>query len=1049
MRRTNRSCLALALIGLCVVFPATTLSAQIARFQRGDANTDGRLDLSDPIFSLSMLFLGGRRTSCEDAADSNDDGNLDLTDAIYSLRHLFQGGSEPPAPGLACGSDPTSDDLGCQLYFSCAEGEPVLGQSEFESPLGFSPFGGFAEEDGRDRGGPDVAAPGAEEESESPGRILEEADLYKLVGGHLFVLNRYRGLYVIDVSDLDRPEVVGRAPIFGYPREMYVRGNTAYVLVTDFYSFSVDETSGLARGSYGSQVRIVDISDARKPVVLSSIDLDGYLTDSRIVGDVLYLVSQYRPCSSFTGSGTPEPVTTVVSLELGDPQEVQRIDVQEFPLNGWQHHLHVTRDAIFLSSTGYVGDRGYETRLRYIDISDPGGTILVRGESTVPGQVRDRWSLDEEEGVLRVASGQTWGNGDIYLSTYSVEDPDNLAELGRYTLHIRERLTSARFDGSRGYLVSYRNVDPLYVFDLSDPARPALLGELEMSGWLDFMIPMGDRIVALGREDETLPEGGSIFSLAVSLIDVSLETPPELLSRVTLDGLWASVPSSRDDFAKVFRVVPEEGLVLFPFRAWDHRTYRYAGGVQLIDYDESRLTRRGVIDGGGRVERGIPLENDTVLTLSTQAFQSVDIRNRDEPRIRGELELARNVQDFAFLGDEHTLQFSGDWYRGDTKLTVTPIDAPDTTTPLSELAVPARHGRMFTNGDLAYVASQDLVVTDETWRYESQVRVVDLSDPLAPVERGSVTLPEGVTPGYRYWYWGYGDQVAQVNGSTLAFHRFRYYYRCLGCVEDDEDSDAWNRIFLVDLSNPDEPRLSATIVLDDANWVWGFEARGSMLLFSSYVVEQRDDIWVARYFLRRFDLSDPSKPVELPAVNIPGMFVDASPELDVIYTLENRWDSTTYLYHTFLYALQLSGDRASFLSRVEIDGWLNSIEIDGQVAVGSVYRWWYEDVDGDRSWRSSTNLVAVDLSDPTDLRLASDTQVPVNYAYLRKFTDGRAFVGSWPGMLVYSFEDIDEPSFERFFRTQGWVQDILLREDLAYLPSGYYGVQVLDLASEK
>src|SRR5262249_42837105 len=160
-------------------------------------------------------------------------------------------------------------------------------------------------------------------------------------------------------------------------------------------------------------------------------------------------------------------------------------------------------------------------------------------------------SMDESKGVLRVASSQSWGNGDVYLTTFSIQNPDAISKLGDYTLQVKESLTAARFDGERGYLVSYRNIDPLFTFDLSNPARPALLGELKMTGWLDFIVPMGDRLVALGHEDLTNPVGGRTISLAVSLIDVSTQAAPQLLSRVSLDGVWGWIPSGRDDFAKV------------------------------------------------------------------------------------------------------------------------------------------------------------------------------------------------------------------------------------------------------------------------------------------------------------------------------------------------------------------------------------------------------------------------------------------------------------------------------------------------------------------
>jgi hypothetical protein len=82
------------------------------RFRRGDSNLDGGVDLSDAVFTLTALFLGGAAPVCPDAADANDDGSLDISDAISTLGHLFLGGEAPPAPGpLACGFDPTEDVL--------------------------------------------------------------------------------------------------------------------------------------------------------------------------------------------------------------------------------------------------------------------------------------------------------------------------------------------------------------------------------------------------------------------------------------------------------------------------------------------------------------------------------------------------------------------------------------------------------------------------------------------------------------------------------------------------------------------------------------------------------------------------------------------------------------------------------------------------------------------------------------------------------------------------------------------------------------------------
>ena len=80
-------------------------------FIRGDYNTDGQVNISDPIFFLTRLFLGGAPGCSEDTGDSDDNGKLDISDAIVTLGHLFLGKPPLPAPFPLCGDDPNSDSL--------------------------------------------------------------------------------------------------------------------------------------------------------------------------------------------------------------------------------------------------------------------------------------------------------------------------------------------------------------------------------------------------------------------------------------------------------------------------------------------------------------------------------------------------------------------------------------------------------------------------------------------------------------------------------------------------------------------------------------------------------------------------------------------------------------------------------------------------------------------------------------------------------------------------------------------------------------------------
>ncbi len=88
-------------------------------FRRGLINDDEAMDLSDPVFLLNFLFLGGEPPSCLNALDANDDGTADLSDGIFIFSYLFLGGAPPASPHLECGQDPTPSGLPCGSFPRC------------------------------------------------------------------------------------------------------------------------------------------------------------------------------------------------------------------------------------------------------------------------------------------------------------------------------------------------------------------------------------------------------------------------------------------------------------------------------------------------------------------------------------------------------------------------------------------------------------------------------------------------------------------------------------------------------------------------------------------------------------------------------------------------------------------------------------------------------------------------------------------------------------------------------------------------------------------
>jgi hypothetical protein len=113
------------LAALACLLGVPPLAAQEASFRRADANVDAKVDISDGVRILEILFLGAANPGCDDALDSNDSGKVDISDGVYVLNFLFAGGPRPPDPYPDCGADATADDIACAAFASCT---PCLDQ---------------------------------------------------------------------------------------------------------------------------------------------------------------------------------------------------------------------------------------------------------------------------------------------------------------------------------------------------------------------------------------------------------------------------------------------------------------------------------------------------------------------------------------------------------------------------------------------------------------------------------------------------------------------------------------------------------------------------------------------------------------------------------------------------------------------------------------------------------------------------------------------------------------------------------------------------------
>lgn len=462
-----------------------------------------------------------------------------------------------------------------------------------------------------------TATPDRSEAAVGGDRQVVESDIWRLRGDTLFFFNQYRGLQVIDVGDAATPALAKSFPLAAVGEQMYVPTDTRVVLLGR-------ETCG-NNGALSNRVSIVNV-ELDPPQLAAQVDIPGYLQESRMVGDVLYIASQnYRVTPAPQGGEVWEWGSQITSVDLSNLDAPVVRDT--FWLPGYGNVIQAT-DRFLFSATG-----GWNTAstIQIIDISSPNGRMRRLGQITASGRVPDKFKMNLDGDIFTVISQAVGSDGRWFtsLQTFSLENPIAPARLGQLSIAPGEQVFATRFDGKKCYVVTFLRIDPLWIVDLSDPVKPVILGELEVPGWSTYIEPLGDRLLTVGIDNT------NGWRVAVSLFDVRNPAKPSLLDKVFIgeNSSWSEANSDE----KAFNVLAEDGLILLPFQGYS--TNGYAQKTQLIDLGESTLTARGTIDHTLQPRRAT-LHNGHVLSLSGRELVSVDATDRANPELKSTLQLS-------------------------------------------------------------------------------------------------------------------------------------------------------------------------------------------------------------------------------------------------------------------------------------------------------------------------------------------------------------------------------------------------------------------------
>jgi hypothetical protein len=287
------------------------------------------------------------------------------------------------------------------------------------------------------------------------------------------------------------------------------------------------------------------------------------------------------------------------------------------------------------------------TDIHKFDISDPSITTYL-ATGTVEGYLLNQFAMDEHNGDLRVASTTSpawWGSGFESESLVTVlEDAGagKLAEIGSVDgLGETEQIYSVRFMGDVAYVVTFRQTDPLYTVDLSDPTNPQVVGELKILGYSAYLHPVGEgRLLGIGQD---ATDTGQVKGTQVSLFDVSDPANPTRIDQVTLsEGSNSQVEYDHH----AFLYWEPTGLAMVPVQQWfwdDNKEEVFFGavGFNVGDGDLTEIRRfahpggdRQDWDGRAQITRSIVI-GERIYTISNKGIMSSDLSTLDEVTFLG------------------------------------------------------------------------------------------------------------------------------------------------------------------------------------------------------------------------------------------------------------------------------------------------------------------------------------------------------------------------------------------------------------------------------
>ena len=467
---------------------------------------------------------------------------------------------------------------------------------------------------------------------------VDEGDIVKNDGKNLYILSRtyddsYNADYRLSVVDAESMTILSQTTDFGDEigdiNHVYLSGDHLVLVGGDWMSarpyLDIYDAEQEDTGDWDLSTTtavIYGIDESGQLSLIRSFTQEGYYVNSRMVGDNLYLISSkstgYNIMNNMTRRNVEDFVphtkdsdreyeaisadciltpyeagdvfTVASALSISDENKTETQSV----LGGSGSEIYAANSNLYVISYEYAWTSDEETKLLKFELGD--GTITPAGQGAVPGYTNNQFSADEKDGKLRIvttssieAEDQEEDSAEVSDGVTSnmsfVSNTENRLYVLDEDLNIiskteglapGESVKSVRFMGDMAYIVTFRQTDPLFTVDLSDPNAPKVLGQLKIPGFSTYMHPIGGgKLLGIGYDADE--DTGGTTGIKFSIFDVSDPTNPTEQSKFVIEG---NVGSDALYDHKAVTYIHDRGLLAVPVNTWTEEAVD-AGGIEI------------------------------------------------------------------------------------------------------------------------------------------------------------------------------------------------------------------------------------------------------------------------------------------------------------------------------------------------------------------------------------------------------------------------------------------------------------------------------------